>query len=93
MCVSDLQSAAQHGCGQVGPICESGDFLAQARPLPQLQAGDLLRVGDAGAYGFPMSSNYNGRVRPTEVLVEGDGQAWRLIRQRQGLEVLLDGIV
>ncbi len=77
----------------VGPICESGDFLAQGRPLPALQAGDLLLVRDTGAYGFAMSSNYNGRVRPAEVLLEDDGQAWRLIRRRQGLEALLDGIV
>lgn len=75
----------------VGPICESGDFLAQERPLPQLQAGDLLLVRDVGAYGFAMSSQYNGRVRPAEVLVEGDN--WRVIRRRQGLEALLDGIV
>ena len=77
----------------VGPICESGDFLAQERALPQLQAGDLLLVRDTGAYGFAMSSNYNGRVRPAEVLLENDGQAWRLIRRRQGLEALLDGII
>jgi diaminopimelate decarboxylase len=70
----------------VGPICESGDFLAQARPLPQTQRGDLLAVFTAGAYGFAMSSNYNNRPRAAEVLV--DGQQARLIRRRETYEDL-----
>lgn len=53
----------------VGPICESGDFLAKGRKLKALKAGDLLAVMSAGAYGFTMSSNYNSRPRPAEVLV------------------------
>jgi len=73
----------------VGPVCETGDFLAKGRPLPPTQPGDLLAVMQAGAYGFAMSSNYNGRLRPAEVLVEGD--AFRLIRQRQEYAHLLDG--
>ncbi|MCC6604229.1 MAG: diaminopimelate decarboxylase [Anaerolineae bacterium] len=73
----------------VGPICETGDFLARERPFPPLAPGDLLAVCHAGAYGFAMSSNYNGRLRPAEVLV--DGENVHLIRQRQTYEHLLDG--
>ncbi|GAB1341239.1 diaminopimelate decarboxylase [Gemmatimonas sp.] len=56
----------------VGPICESGDFFAKDRLLPDVQAGDLLAVRTAGAYGFTMASNYNSRSRPAEVLVDGN---------------------
>jgi diaminopimelate decarboxylase len=63
----------------VGPICESGDLLAQARTLPPLAVGDGVAVLDAGAYGYTMSSNYNGRPRLPEVLLE-DG-AMRLVRR------------
>jgi diaminopimelate decarboxylase len=71
----------------VGPICESGDFLALGRQLPAVQAGDLLAVLGAGAYGFVMSSNYNDRPRPPEILVDqGD---WRVVRRRETLEDLL----
>ena len=73
----------------VGPICETGDFLAKERPLPPMQPADVLAVLQAGAYGFAMSSNYNGRVRPAEVLVTGD--QFRVIRRRQSYEHLLDG--
>ncbi|MCB8945213.1 MAG: diaminopimelate decarboxylase [Ardenticatenaceae bacterium] len=73
----------------VGPICESGDFLAKERPLSPTQAGDYVAVMQAGAYGFAMSSNYNGRLRPAEVLVTGD--QFHLIRQRQTYQHLLDG--
>ena len=55
----------------VGPVCESGDFLAKDRPLPALKRGDLLAVFSAGAYGMAMSSNYNSRLRAAEVLVTG----------------------
>jgi diaminopimelate decarboxylase len=55
----------------VGPICESGDFLAKDRLLSQVRAGDLLAVLGAGAYGFTMSSNYNSRPRAAEVMVIG----------------------
>lgn len=73
----------------VGPICETSDFLARERPLPPVVGGDLLAVLHAGAYGFAMSSNYNGHLRPAEVLVEGD--TFRVIRRRQTYEALLDG--
>ena len=74
----------------VGPVCETGDFLARKRPLPELKAGDLLAIMQAGAYGFAMSSNYNGRLRPAEVLVNGD--QYQIIRRRQSYDHLLDGI-
>jgi len=73
----------------VGPICESGDFLARNRPLPRTQRGDLLAVFTAGAYGFAMSSNYNNRPRAPEVLV--DGEAYRVIRRRETYEDLVRG--
>jgi diaminopimelate decarboxylase len=56
----------------VGPVCESGDFLALERELDEVAPGDLLVVYDAGAYGYAMASNYNSRLRPAEVLVDGD---------------------
>jgi len=65
----------------VGPVCESGDFLAKDRPLPTLTRGDLLAVFSAGAYGMAMSSNYNSRLRAAEVLVTG--RTHRLIRRRE----------
>ncbi len=67
----------------VGPVCESGDFLAKDRPLAA-KAGDLLAVMSAGAYGFAMSSNYNSRPRPPEVLI--GGHQHRLIRRRERLD-------
>ncbi|HMB95599.1 MAG TPA: hypothetical protein VKK61_06130, partial [Tepidisphaeraceae bacterium] len=71
----------------VGPICESGDFLAKDRPLPPTVRGDLLAVFTAGAYGFAMSSNYNNRPRAAEVLV--DGSTYKIIRRRETLEDLV----
>jgi diaminopimelate decarboxylase len=71
----------------VGPICESGDYLAKARPLPITKRGDLLAVFTAGAYGFSMSSNYNNRPRAPEVLV--DGASYKIIRRRETLEDLV----
>ena len=71
----------------VGPICESGDYLAKDRPLPQTQRGDLLAVFTAGAYGFAMSSNYNNRPRAAEVLVDGD--SYQVIRRRETYEDLV----
>ena len=70
----------------VGPVCESGDFLARERLLPPLERGDLLAVKKAGAYGFAMSSQYNSRPRAAEVLVDG-GRA-RLARRRETLKDL-----
>ncbi len=71
----------------VGPVCESGDFFARDRKLPPLEAGDLVALLDAGAYGMAQSSNYNSRPRPAEVLVEGG--AARLIRRRETMADLL----
>jgi diaminopimelate decarboxylase len=65
----------------VGPVCESGDFLAKDRPLPLMSRGDLLAVFSAGAYGMTMASNYNARCRAAEVLVSGTSH--RLIRRRE----------
>jgi diaminopimelate decarboxylase len=67
----------------VGPVCETGDFLGKQRELA-IEAGDLLAVRSAGAYGFVMSSNYNTRNRPPEILV--DGEAVHLVRRRETLE-------
>jgi diaminopimelate decarboxylase len=73
----------------VGPVCESADFLAQQRELPILERDDLLAVHSAGAYGFAMSSNYNGRCRAAEVLVKGD--RFEVVRARDSLEDLIRG--
>jgi len=70
-----------------GNICESGDILARNRSLPEIREGDLIGVLDAGAYGFSMSSTYNERMRPAEVLITTDGKD-RLIRRRETLEDL-----
>ena len=70
----------------VGPVCETGDFLARDRNLELVQPGDLLAVRDAGAYGFVMASNYNMRPRAAEALVE-DGSV-RLIRRRETFDDL-----
>jgi diaminopimelate decarboxylase len=59
-------------CDVVGPVCESSDFLARKRRMPEPRPGDLLAVRSAGAYGFSMSSNYNARPRAAELLVDGD---------------------
>ncbi|MBI1909390.1 MAG: diaminopimelate decarboxylase [Deltaproteobacteria bacterium] len=73
----------------VGPVCESGDFLAQERPLPAVTPGEYLSVMSAGAYGFVMSSNYNSRPRAAEVLVHGND--FFIIRQREEYKDLLRG--
>jgi diaminopimelate decarboxylase len=73
----------------VGPICESGDFLALDRPLPLVEAGDILAILGAGAYGFVMASTYNARPRPPELLV--DGSRWAIARPREQLEDLTRG--
>jgi diaminopimelate decarboxylase len=72
----------------VGPICETGDFLAKDRELALVE-GDLLAVRSAGAYGFVMSSNYNTRGRAAEVLV--DGEQMHLVRRRETIEELYAG--
>jgi diaminopimelate decarboxylase len=73
----------------VGPICESGDWLAKDRLLPKLEEGALICLHGAGAYSFTMSSNYNGRPRGAEVLVDGD--SYRIVRKAETLADLIRG--
>src|SRR5207237_4849548 len=73
----------------VGPVCESGDFFAQERELPEMNEGDLVALMSAGAYGFVMASNYNSRPLPAEALVRGE--TFSLIRSRQTMEDLVRG--
>jgi diaminopimelate decarboxylase len=73
----------------VGPICESGDFLAKDRSLPRCEPGDLLAVMSAGAYGHTMSSNYNARPRAPEVIVQGD--RYHVVRERETFDDLVRG--
>jgi diaminopimelate decarboxylase len=73
----------------VGPICESGDFFARERKLKAPAHGELLAVMSAGAYGFSMSSNYNGRLRPAEILVKG--REYFLVRERETCKDLVRG--
>jgi diaminopimelate decarboxylase len=71
----------------VGPVCESGDFFAQDRSLPLVERGEFLGVMCAGAYGYVLASNYNARLRPAEILVDGD--ACTVIRERESFQDLL----
>ncbi len=71
----------------VGPVCESGDFFARDREMPAVKQGDLVAILDAGAYGMSLSSNYNSRLRPAEVLVEG--KKAKLIRRRETMRDLV----
>jgi diaminopimelate decarboxylase len=73
----------------VGPVCESGDFLAQGRELPRMKEGDVIALMSAGAYGFVMASNYNSRPLPAEALVQGE--RFSLVRRRQTMEDLVKG--
>lgn len=73
----------------VGPICESGDFLAKDRVMPKVKQGEYLAVMSAGAYSFSMSSNYNSRPRPAEVMVKGKKHF--LIRERETYKTLVGG--
>ncbi len=73
----------------VGPVCESGDYLARGRELPDAAEGDALAVMSAGAYGFSMASNYNSRPRAAEVLVRGD--RWAVVREREHNADLIKG--
>jgi diaminopimelate decarboxylase len=73
----------------VGPVCESGDFLAKDRSMPPAEPGELLVVMSAGAYGYTMASNYNSRPRPPEILVKGD--RYFTVRERESYEDLIRG--
>ncbi len=75
------RSGAPWKADVVGPICESGDFLAKDVTLPPVERGDWLAVMTAGAYGYVLSSNYNARPRAAEILVEGD--VYRVVRERE----------
>src|SRR5208282_4542037 len=88
--VRDAANAAKQArVDVVGPVCESGDFLARDWPLAPVKSGDLLVVWTAGAYSFAQSSNYNARRRPAEVLV--DGRRFRIARKRQTYDDLVRG--
>lgn len=85
--ILSLKNGETSNCDVVGPICESGDFLAKDISLPNLESGDLLVIKNAGAYGFTMASNYNTRSRAAEVAIEGGKH--RLIRKRESFEDLI----
>lgn len=83
--------SAIHTADVVGPICESGDFLAKERPLPEFKQGDLMAVMSAGAYGYTMSSNYNSRLRVPEIMVFGD--KFKVVKRRETYKSLISGEV
>ena len=92
----DIRPVDEAGCARapetvdvVGPICESGDFLAKDRELPRVEQDELVAVMSAGAYGFAMASNYNTRPRVAEVLV--DGNRYTIVRRRETYEDLVAG--
>jgi len=89
MVADRLSAKAAETYDVVGPLCESGDVLGQDRKLPKVSEGDVLAILNAGAYGYTMSSQYNSRPRPAEVLVKGGECA--LIRERETRESLLAG--
>lgn len=89
--VSSAGEEKQQMVDIVGPICETGDFMARDRVLPVVAQGDLLAIMSSGAYGFTMSSNYNSRPRAAEVMVRGD--RFHLIRARENFEDLIRGEV
>jgi diaminopimelate decarboxylase len=80
--VEERQASEGEAVDVVGPVCESADVLAYDRRLGEVKSGDVLAVGQAGAYGFSMASQYNGRPRPAEVMVDG---TWaKVVREREG---------
>jgi diaminopimelate decarboxylase len=87
--VREPRDATWEAVDVVGPVCESGDFFAQDRELPEMKEGDLAALMSAGAYGFVMASNYNSRPLPAEALVSGKKSA--LIRERQTFDDLVRG--
>ena len=87
--VEEPGQSAQILADVVGPVCETGDFLARNREMPAVLPGALLAVRTAGAYGFVLSSNYNSRPRVPEVMVEGG--TWRIVRKRETLDDLIRG--
>src|SRR5213595_4190567 len=87
--VKETRSERESKIDIVGPVCESGDFFALDREMPELHEGDLLAIMSAGAYGFSMASNYNSRPLPAEALVRGDKFA--LIGKRETWDDLVRG--
>jgi len=87
--VKQRRDASMQIADVVGPVCESGDFFARERELPDVQAGDLLAVMSAGAYGFVMASNYNSRPRAPEIIV--DGARFHVVRERESFDDLVRG--
>lgn len=87
--LTEPKSAERVKMDVVGPICESGDFFCQDRPLPDFQPGEHIALMSAGAYGFVMASNYNSRPLPAEILVESTTAT--VIRKRQTLDDLIEG--
>ena len=85
--LSRKQSPGKGVFDVVGPVCETGDFFARDRELPEVAEGELLAILDAGAYGMSLSSNYNSRPRPAEVLVKGHSA--KLVRRRETISDLL----
>ena len=85
----DRQATGSLVADVVGPICETGDFLARDREMKPVQPGDLLAIMSAGAYGFSMASNYNSRPRAAEVMVHGEQYA--IVRKREELDDLIRG--
>jgi diaminopimelate decarboxylase len=89
---SDVPSLKEETVTIVGNICETGDIIAKERKLPEIFQDDILGVLDGGAYGYSMSSNYNSRLRPAEVLIQTDGTP-RLIRRRDNLDDLIRNFI
>jgi diaminopimelate decarboxylase len=89
---NDIPSLKEEIVNIVGNICETGDIIAKDRKLPEIFQDDILGVLDSGAYGYSMSSNYNSRLRPAEVLIKSDGSS-RLIRKRDTLEELIGNFI
>jgi diaminopimelate decarboxylase len=90
--LSDTPSMKEETVRIVGNICETGDIIARDRSLPEIFKNDILGVLDAGAYGYSMSSNYNNRLRPAEVLIETSGNP-KLIRRRDTLDDLVRNFI
>jgi diaminopimelate decarboxylase len=89
---SNIPSLKEETVRIVGNICETGDIIAKDRILPEIIENDILGVLDSGAYGYSMSSNYNNRLRPAEVLIEADGNP-RLIRRRDTIDDLVRNFI
>lgn len=89
---ADAKDEGEEVATIVGNICESGDIIANERNMKKVSVGDIVVVGNAGAYGFAMSSNYNCRLKPAEVLIDKDGND-RLIRRRDTFEDIIRNFV